>query len=70
MTSQNKRFMNKMLKMMKVDEKETFIQQLTRIRIWDEKKVRKEWWDLEKKAKENAKKHQREFAKRTKGVKK
>lgn len=63
MTTHNKKFMNKILKKMKADEKETFIQQLIRTRIWSEEEVKKEWAELEKKQRENAKKHQKKYSK-------
>lgn len=66
MTKQNKRFMNKILKEMKTNEKETFIQQLIRTRLWDEKKIRERWSELEEKYLKLAKEHRKKYEKEKK----
>ena len=70
MAAQNKRFMNKILKEMKVDEKEKFIQQLIRTRLWDEKKIRERWSELEEKYLKLAKEHIKKYKKEKKEKKK
>lgn len=58
--------MNKILKEMKTNEKETFIQQLIRTRLWDEKKIRERWSELEEKYLKLAKEHRKKYEKEKK----